>query len=159
MSADLITSRVEINGPRHIWGPIRLSYHSSVCWPWLFGSCHWDSGWARSMIDQPLLTDRWSMAVGGAMDLFFPLLFSFLLLPLAGTGPWCMWGFHEVYLMTDTSRRGGRLTGWLGDRHPHGALTWTIGYTHFNSLHHTLSFSFLILCCQVCCMKNTNQWY
>lgn len=103
MSADFITSRVEINGPRHIWGPICLSYHSSVCWLWLFGSCHWDSGWACSVIDQALLTDRWSMVVGGAMDLSFSILssslFSSLCSPLV---PGC-----DVY---DVCRR---CTGWL----------------------------------------------
>lgn len=103
MSADFITSRVEINGPRHIWGPIRLSYHSSVCWLWLFGSCHWDSGRACSVIDQALLADRWSMVVGGAMDLSFSILssslFSSLCSPLVPG--------RDVY---DASRR---CTGWL----------------------------------------------
>lgn len=114
MSADFITSRVEINGPRHIWGPIRLSYHSSVCWLWLFGSCHHDSGWACRVIDQALLTDRWSMLVGGAMDLSFSLLSSSLFFsPLldCSAGAWCIGCFQEVYWMTDTSRRGGRLAG------------------------------------------------
>lgn len=153
MSADFITSRVEINGPRHIWGPIRLSYHSSVCWLWLFGSCHRDSGWARGVIDQALLTDRWSMAVGGAMDLSFSPLSSSLFLPFSlasGTGAWCMWCFHEVDRMTDTSRRGGRLTGWLGDRHPHGGLTWTIHkhtHTHFFPPPHTFFHPFLCAEC------------
>lgn len=76
------------------------------------------------------------MAVGGAMDLSFSLLSSFLFLPfprLWYPGAWCMWCFHEVYRMTDMSRRGGRLTGWLGDRHPHGGLTWTIN-THTHNL-------------------------
>lgn len=47
---------------------------------------------------------------------------------------WCMWCFHEVQRMTDTSRRGGRLTGWLGDRHPQRALTHTVG-TQIHRLH------------------------
>ncbi|MEQ2181908.1 hypothetical protein GOODEAATRI_016499 [Goodea atripinnis] len=45
MSADLIMSRVEINGPRHIWRPIRLSYHSSVLHVQGIGAAR--PGWRR----------------------------------------------------------------------------------------------------------------
>lgn len=70
--------------------------------------------------DQWLWVGRWIFPFPFSTLLFrFPLLVSV-------TEAWCMWRFHEVHRMTDTSRRGGRLTGWLGDRHPHGALTWTI---------------------------------
>lgn len=56
MSADFITSRVEINGAGRIRGPIHLSYHSSVCWLWLFGRCHRDGAGASAVIDQAPLT-------------------------------------------------------------------------------------------------------
>lgn len=80
----LILLRVEIDGPRRIWGPIRLSYHSSVCWLWLFGSCHLDSGEVFSVIDQAL-SYRWLINGCGWGDGSFPFLLSlfFFLFPLA----------------------------------------------------------------------------
>lgn len=122
MSADLITSPLEINGPRHIWGPICLSYHSSVCWLWLFGPCHQHSVWARRVIDQALLTDRWSMTVGVAMDLSFSFLYSFLLLPfdrLRYRG--VMYVMFPWGVPNDWHKPPGRQADWLAGR---SSPTW-----------------------------------
>lgn len=87
--------------------------------------------------DQWLWVGRWIFP--------FPLSPLFFCFPLLASSSkvWCMWCFHELYWMTDTSRRGGRLTCWLGDRHPHGGLTWTI-HTH-TLIHSTVNFLYPFL--------------
>ena len=100
-SAALIMRPVEINGPRHIWGPICLSYHSSERWPRLSGRCQCGTVRAARVIDLALRTDRWSMSVGGAMDLSpFPRLCEL------APPQWCMWCLGEEQRMSDTSRPG-----------------------------------------------------
>lgn len=89
------------------------------------------------------IADQWLWVWRWIFPFPFSCLFFCFSLIASGTGVWCMWCFHEVYQMTDTSRRGGRLTGWLGDRHPHGGLTQAI---HIHTLiQYTTHFLFLFL--------------
>lgn len=106
---------------------------------WLSVQHDWSGSSSR------LLINDCGWGNGSFLFFSFSTLFLCFSLPASSTGAWCMWCFHEVYWMTDTSRRGGGLTGWLGDCHPHGCLRWrhTHKHTHIY-LHHTLSLAF---CC------------
>lgn len=71
---------------------------------WLSVPCDWSSSSYRSLIN----ASGW-----GYGSFLFPSLFFSFFSPLldCSAGAWCIGCFQEVYRMTDTSRRGGRLAG------------------------------------------------
>lgn len=61
------------------------------------------------------IADQWLWVGRWIFPFSLPLFFFFVPLLTFGTVAWCIWCFHEVYLMTDTSRRG-RQADWLAGR-------------------------------------------